>query len=122
MHRATFVAAALVVAALMGCSDDDTMDCNLSTPAYTTLSAGQAGYLASNGGNSGITQIVYGGAAGPVTVNNPQLPLNLLIPVPVGASVFITATGSVNHGSINISHTFAGAGSETNQFQRSCAN
>jgi hypothetical protein len=78
--------------------------CDFATNVVVTSSDVPVTYNASNSNNASIATLIYQGATGPVTVNNPKLPWTVTIQVPKGDTVNISAVGTASGGSLSLSY------------------
>lgn len=77
-------------------------------------------YNASRTGSSTVSSLTYGGANGPVSVNNPSLPFNQTLSVPAGAEVFISVRGTARGGELKAGHAFTDGAAEIEQIEVTC--
>jgi hypothetical protein len=72
--------------------------CNFGTNTVTTNSDVQVTYSASNKTSGTIVSLTYQGANGEVIVTSPTLPWTVMVTIPLGKPVNITAVGTAPAG------------------------
>jgi hypothetical protein len=88
----------LLAACGVGCSSNDSEQCNISTPPQTASADGTVTYSASITGDATLDSVVYRTQDGPKTVGAPTSPFQIDVTVQSGLGIGITATGITKPG------------------------
>ncbi len=67
-------------------------------------------YTATQTGDGAIASLSYTTISGTVTIENPQLPWTIIVPVLTSTKVSISATGTTTNGSLQITYDGSGSG------------
>jgi uncharacterized lipoprotein YajG len=102
----------VAIVSITGCKKSATeITCNLATAATQPPVEMNIVYSASRTGDGSISSLSYRTITGMVTVQNPQLPWTITVPVLTTTDVSITATGTTTNGSIKITYEGNSGGS-----------
>ncbi|MCK9421544.1 MAG: hypothetical protein M0Q38_03000 [Bacteroidales bacterium] len=101
----------IVLFSLPGCKKDKEITCNLSASVNQPPVEMNVKYSATQTGDGAIVSLSYVTITGTVTIENPQLPWTITVPVLTSTNVTMTATGNVKNGSLKISYQGINGGS-----------
>ena len=94
----------VVFVSFIGCKKNTEITCNLATSATQPPVEMNIVYTAEKTGDGTIAFLSYVNISGTVTVQNPQLPWSITVPVLTTTNVAISATGTTNNGSLKITY------------------
>jgi hypothetical protein len=101
----------IAIVSITGCKKSATeITCNLATSATKPPVEMNIVYTASRTGDGTISTLRYSTITGMVTVQNPQLPWTITVPVLTTTDVSITATGTTTNGSIKVTYDGSSGG------------
>ncbi|MEI7982049.1 MAG: hypothetical protein WCI71_10380 [Bacteroidota bacterium] len=96
---------------LAGCKKTNEITCALSAPLNQPPVDMTIVYTATQTGDGVIASLSYVTISGTITVQNPQLPWTITVPVFTSTKVTISATGTTKNGSLSISYDGNSGGS-----------
>ena len=114
---AIFLAFSFII--LTGCKKTTVTTCDLATATTRPPVEMNIIYTATQTGDGSIASLTYATISGTVTVENPQLPWTVTVPVLTSTNVIISASGSTNNGSVKITYE-GNSGSATIQGSDYC--
>ena len=94
----------VVFVSFIGCKKNTAITCNLATTATQPPVEMNIVYTAIQTGDGAIASLSYVTISGTVTVQNPQLPWTITVPILTTTNVAISATGTTNNGSLKITY------------------
>jgi hypothetical protein len=102
MKNIIFPIAAIILLLLNSCQKDKAETFSIATGSEITFEPMTITYTVTQNGTATLTDIIYGSENGNVTVSNPTFPWVVSFSASSGKNIFISATGSITNGSVNI--------------------